>query len=321
MIFSSHSMAGANYFCLALGLVVLLCGAGEGRSVGLGQEAAPQRVCDACLEFTNEAQIILSDPDTQKQAIEAVSQMVCQSLTPRLKDKCLDLVKIYVPNVFLALQARLDPEMCVEAGLCTTRSTHYIDTRGRLSDWPQWADKKTCGLCEDFANDALSYLESNATQTKLVEALHLACSRLEGFKRQCDILVDVYAPDFIEHVSDLTPEEVCEITRLCTSSRKPAVGSGVASNTDCTFCQFVVLELKLKLRDPVTQEKLLEVLLNGCGKVQNHVDECRMIVIQYAPFILANLDNILDADALCSRIGACPARNTDAFESVLAMVV
>jgi hypothetical protein len=55
------------------------------------------------------------------------------------------------------------------------------------------------------------------------------------------------------------------------------------------------------------QAKLLEVLLKGCNRVTNHVEECKGIVEQYGPFILENLDQMLDSKAVCCKIGVCPA--------------
>jgi saposin len=311
-------MAGGIRLCLALRLLALMCSAVQARKNDLGDTQAPSNfVCDACVQFSTEAQMILADPETQRQAIALVSQMACQSLTPKLQSKCLDMVDVYVTDAFVALQAYLGPEICIESGLCLPELARYSGKRGMLSRRKPIASAKTCALCQDFATDALSYLERNATKAKIIGALHLACSRLDEISKQCDLLVDIYAPDLMAHLDDLTPEELCEITHLCQPT-KTAIRA--VKRNDCAICQFVVLELKIKLKDPVTQAKILDVLLNGCSRVQNHVDECKMIVTQYAPFILANLDNILDADALCSRIGAClQSRKPDPVEPVLAL--
>ncbi|BBM97660.1 saposin [Marchantia polymorpha subsp. ruderalis] len=262
-------------------------------------------VCEACLQLSNEAELVLHNPDTEKTLEELFSHVACNSLmTPKMKAKCTSMVKTYVPDLLVALQTYLRPELCTEVKVCRPQLQFGKDT-------------KTCALCQDFAADALTYLGSNRTKTQIIVALHLACSRLEELSKQCDLLVDVYAPDLMEHLNNLTPEEFCEMTRLC----KPALATTqLKKRNDCAICQFVILELKFKLRDPKTQERLLEVLGNGCDKVINHVDECKMIVAQYAPFLLANLETILDADVLCTKIGACtPMKNIHDSESYLVM--
>lgn len=317
-------MDGAIRIGVALGLLALMCGAGEARSVSvdLGQTRVPPNViCDACMEFSVEGQMILSNPDFQKQAVDLISQMVCESLTTKLEAKCLDLVNVYVLDAFTALEAYLGPDFCFEKGLCVPEATSYIKPVRKYR--VLLANAETCALCQEFANDAVFDPAANATKLRIIDALHLAFAGLEGISssEQGDGLVDKYLMERLDDISS-RPEELCEITHFC----KPRSGKAAAlynsrglKRNDCAICQFVVLELKLKLRDPATQERLLEVLLNGCNRVQNHVEECKMIVAQYGPFILENLDNILDADALCSRIGACESHKLSAADPVLVL--
>lgn len=304
--------------CRVLGLLALMWGASEARTVDLGQtQGASNVICDSCLDFSFEAQAILSDPEIQRQAVDLISQTACQALTPKLKTKCSDLVSVYVLDAFAVLQTYLGPDFCTEIGLCMSESVKYINPRGKLLAQTERANGRTCALCEEFAKDALPYLAANTTALKMIEALHRACARLGDSSKQCQIMVDIFAADLMERLDDISPEELCQITHFCTPTSKPALTSRGLKINDCAICQFVVLEVKLKLKDPVTQERILEVLLNGCNRVQNHVDECKMIVTQYAPFILANLDTILDADALCSKIRACQANTLSAVGSVL----
>ncbi|KAL3684624.1 hypothetical protein R1sor_002646 [Riccia sorocarpa] len=297
-------MARWSQYCLGASLLLLMCMTVTARNFHHGHKRDSVRVsdlqnagrgrdiiCDACLQLSTEAEMLLKNPDTEKTLEQLVSQMTCENIgSPKLKSKCLDLVHVYVPDVLGALESFLQPALCTEVGVCKPERQLIRDTRG-------------CALCQEFAFDALNYLESNRTKKQIIFALHVACSRLEDLSKQCDLLVDVYAPHLIAELDTLSPEQFCEATRLC----KPAVAATQLKNrNDCAVCQFMVMEVKVKLRDPKTQERLLEVLNNGCDRVVNHVDECKMVVSQYAPFLLANLDTILDADVLCAKIGVCP---------------
>lgn len=41
-----------------------------------------------------------------------------------------------------------------------------------------------CTLCEEYAGQALEYLDRNKTQTEILELLHQSCSQLHSYKQQ-----------------------------------------------------------------------------------------------------------------------------------------
>jgi saposin len=233
--------------------------------------------------------MVLADPDTPKHVISVADRLVCSPLQPGLQKKCERMVDQYVPQAILELEALLGPDkLCFESGLCTTTVlTAFKDER------------KSCMVCQDLATDALTYLEKNKTRAEIVIALHLACAHLKELSKQCDLLVDMYTPRMMEQLENITPQEFCQMTKMCKPPTKVLAGN------DCATCQFVILELKIKLQDPKTQEKVLDVLMNGCNRVVNHVDECKALVVEYGPFVLANLDKILDSQAVCCKAGFC----------------
>lgn len=249
-------------------------------------------VCETCLELSQEAQMVLANPDTSKQIINFADQVVCNPLQSELQKKCEIMVDSYVPEMLLELEARLGPDkLCYDSGLCKPAAILAFQD-----------DRKSCMVCQDLATDALSYLENNKTRVEIVIALHAGCAQLKELRKQCDLLVDLYTPRMMEQLENLTPQEFCQLTRMCKPPKKTVAGN------DCATCRFVILELKRKLKDPMTQKKVLDALMNGCNRVQNHVDECKALVVEYGPFFLANLDKILDSQALCCKAGFCKSR-------------
>lgn len=87
-------------------------------------------------------------------------------------------------DAFVALEAYLGPEICTEAGLCIPELPRFSSKRGKLSHRKPLANAKTCALCQDFATDALTFLDRNTTKENIIDALHLACSRLEEISKQ-----------------------------------------------------------------------------------------------------------------------------------------
>lgn len=45
-------------------------------------------------------------------------------------------------------------------------------------------NENICTLCEEYAAQALDYLDQNKTQTEIIEILHQSCSKLHSFKPQ-----------------------------------------------------------------------------------------------------------------------------------------
>lgn len=245
-------------------------------------------ICDTCLDISTFAEQVLTDPETTNNVLEYINGSFCEVL-PGLKEKCSGLAATYVPEMVEVLQTYLAPDkLCSDTNLCTSSSMLLL------------GDVQTCSMCTDFATKALTYLKDNQTEVEVLDNLHSECSKLGPFSAKCDLLVDAYAPIYIEKVDSMTPEQVCQKVGLCTAL-------SLRGTSHCAACELAVFEMKAKLRKPEMQEKMLEVLLDGCSKVPNHVDECKEIITQYGPFILANIDTFVDADTVCTKIHACEA--------------
>ncbi|KAL2642474.1 hypothetical protein R1flu_010061 [Riccia fluitans] len=151
--------------------------AGQGRNAGRESNLQDpglegNLICDACLQLSTEAESVLKNPDTEKTLVELFSQIARENLmSPKMKSKCVDLVRIYVPHLLGALQSYLQPELCTEVGVCKPEVQLGRDT-------------KTCAVCQEFASNALTYLGSNRTKNQIIVALHLACFRLEDISKQ-----------------------------------------------------------------------------------------------------------------------------------------
>ncbi|AQK93965.1 saposin B domain-containing protein [Zea mays] len=104
-----------------------------------------------------------------------------------------------------------------------------------------------CQLCEEFASEALFYLNENETQTEIIDTLHQACSKFGSFKLECTRLVDYYVPLFFTKIASLSPEEFCASASFCggvTFIRLPR------HEDTCTLCHEVVDEVVTNLEDP-----------------------------------------------------------------------
>ncbi|XP_021303119.1 proactivator polypeptide-like 1 [Sorghum bicolor] len=171
-----------------------------------------------------------------------------------------------------------------------------------------------CQLCEEFASEALFYLNENETQTEIIDTLHQACSKFRSFKLECTSLVDYYAPLFFTKITSLSPEEFCASLSFCgevTFIRLPR------HEDTCTLCHEVVNEIVTNLEDSDMELKIIEILLKGCNNAENFVQKCRTLIIQNAPIIMEHIKKFLEKRDFCNSIHVCGGKSVRAGSQIL----
>ncbi|WVZ97957.1 hypothetical protein U9M48_043452 [Paspalum notatum var. saurae] len=192
----------------------------------------------------------------------------------------------------------------------TAIRTLYLDTLSLTRK----ENPQLCQLCEEFASEALFYLNENETQTEIIDALHQACSKFRSFKLECTRLVDYYAPLFFTKISSLSPEEFCVSVSFCgevTFIRLPR------HEDTCTLCHEVVDEIISNLEDPGMELKIIDILLKGCNNVENFVQKCKRLIIQDAPIIMEHIKKFLKKKDFCNSIHVCGGNTGHAAAQVL----
>ncbi|XP_073113433.1 uncharacterized protein [Elaeis guineensis] len=180
---------------------------------------------------------------------------------------------------------------------------YRIQSESRMSESIA-RNEEMCTLCEEYTSQAMYYLGENETQVEIINTLHQACSRLHSFVKQCVLLVDYYAPLFFMEVATIRPEQFCEKVNLC---EKTVLVPLPKHDDACTICHHVIQEILTKLEDPDTQLEIIEMLLKACNRVENFVQQCKRLVFQYGPLIMANLVKFLETTDVCTSIHACRA--------------
>ncbi|PUZ66615.1 hypothetical protein GQ55_3G333500 [Panicum hallii var. hallii] len=108
-------------------------------------------------------------------------------------------------------------------------------------------NSQLCQLCEQFASEALFYLNENETKTEIIDTLHQACSKFPSFELECTRLVDYYAPLFFTKIASLSPEDFCVSTSFCGEAKFIRLPR---HEDACTLCHEVVDEIVNNLEDP-----------------------------------------------------------------------
>ncbi|XP_062201888.1 uncharacterized protein LOC133904401 [Phragmites australis] len=171
-----------------------------------------------------------------------------------------------------------------------------------------------CSACENFANEAVSYLSEKQTQDKIMEILHDACSQTFSLEQKCVELMDSYATLLFAKITEIKPEELCKQYGLC---RDIAFFSGVGSDSTCVFCHHLLDEIMSKLKDPDAEFEIIQILLKECNKIEGHVQQCKRLVLQYIPLILVNGEKFLEKNDVCTLVQACDAGQKRTVSSFL----
>lgn len=167
-----------------------------------------------------------------------------------------------------------------------------------------------CSLCEEYTSEALFYLEQNKTQTEIISILHQSCDKLQNsLKRQCITLVDYYAPLFFVEIATIKPEDFCGKVNLC---KEVVAYAHEFSENSCDVCHLAVSEAVALLKNPDNQLEILELLLKQCKSVEKYLPKCKTLVFEYAPLILANAEQFLEKEDICSKLHAC-----DSYDGVI----
>ncbi|KAK6943390.1 Saposin-like type B, region 1 [Dillenia turbinata] len=219
-------------------------------------------------------------------------------------DKRVGVLILYVLAACWASDARqitLDPSRR-ETVLGTVKQINYQEPVKIQVLKEVGKNVKVCTLCEQFVDQALTYLAENQTQTDVINILHNSCAALHAFKQECITLVDYYAPLFFAEISTIEPETFCQKVNLCELM---ASASSSIKQDSCGLCHRAVDEVIERLKDPDTQLEIIEVLLKACDAMENYVKKCKKLVFEYGPLILANAEQFLESTDICTALHAC----------------
>ncbi|KAJ4772918.1 hypothetical protein LUZ62_063439 [Rhynchospora pubera] len=284
--------------------------------------------CQLCEQFASEALGYLSGNETQTEIISAL-HLVCSKID-YLKQQCITMVDYYIPLLFKEVENTSPDEFCDKVKLCKGDTRQHFSLLGdnyeQIKKENMLVESKKssqwCQTCEQFATEALLYLEKNQTETEIIAVLHQACSKLDNFEEECVVLVDYYSPLLFTEIEKISPEKFCEKIHFCISE-EVSMASNIRqkieelSDDTCSICEEVVEQVVNKLKDPDTEFEILEILLKGCNKAENFVQKCKRLVLQYGPLFLSRLEKFLEKRDVCTIIHACKSSTENLSQHVV----
>jgi saposin len=175
-------------------------------------------LCEAVVGFTES---FLENNQTEMQ-IEANLDSLCDVLGS-LSVECENLVDAYLPAIIKYLENNESPAaVCGQIGVCDAvaqlakQALTPANTAAAVSLSVGGAAPAMCALCKTLVSYVELFLSKGAGEMAIAKQLHALCGLTQGFKMQCDSLVDTYLTQIITWVEAMkTPGDICVLVKMC----------------------------------------------------------------------------------------------------------
>ncbi len=305
--------------------------------------------CTICTLLVGFAEDKLGSNATLAEIETFLNTTVCHLLPSFLRPECQSLVDEYAPQIAQKIfQGYPASVVCKDIGLCSTKLKQLIASKAQNG-----IGCTVCTLIIGYVEDKIG---SNSTLAEIEHFLNTtACGLLPSFlKPECQTLVDEYAPQIAQKISQGYPAAVvCKDIGVCSSMvAKPVallpltklvkpmiklvkpiaqmelltapllklVPIVAAPKSDqgivCTICSLIVGFAEDRLETNATLAEI-ETFLNTtvCGLLPGFLKpECQTLINEYAPQIAQKIFQGYPASVVCKDIGLC----TSAKQAIVA---
>lgn len=288
--------------------------------------------CEFCEGLVQSVFDFLNDVETRDRVTAFLDQAVCSALPPNFEDMCKEEVPLLLASALAALADAASPkELCQLAGACdpalslATPWTSTLLLARRVSR--RMGGPLDCPVCRMLVLAFKTRLEDPAGHAKLEADVRAACDSLPLPEAQVKCQQDV--TDFFQAldalIGDIDPDTACQLADFCDASGlnvvKPAAvkrlaeltsqlshtpTGGLQADEHCDMCKTIVIEAKVLLANPQTQEEILEYAREGCGLFTDFKQQCLQYVNLYGPLVLNMGLTYLQPETLCAQLGYCP---------------
>jgi len=258
--------------------------------------------CDECTFIASTIKTLVQNNQTLVQ-IKTVILQYCNLLSSPYNTQCQSLVNAHLNQVVQLIVKYDNPKtVCSFIGFCSTKQAV------KLGSGPE------CTICTYLVGIAEKWLESNATENRILGVFETACSILpsSGLKSVCRAMIDQYGRELIQLlVNKENPDAVCQLLKVCPTSAKKATSlTNVKANPiPCYLCQYVVKNLEAFITANSTEAEILAFAEKLCTVLPSSLQKvCKSLVDVYIPQVLQELVNKENPQTVCSGINLCSTR-------------
>jgi saposin len=152
--------------------------------------------------------------------LTVLAEKACTALPQKYQQQCVILVDAYVPSIIQNIEQKETPlKLCTQIKLCNGNSSVAViaPAKALVAASAGGASPAMCGLCKTIVSYVEVFLAHGTGMQVIAKQLHQLCALTQGFKAQCDALVNTELPAIIQWVTDMkTPAEICNLAgNLC----------------------------------------------------------------------------------------------------------
>jgi saposin len=193
-------------------------------SASVALVAAPKAsgACSMCDAVVGMVEAYLADNQTVAEIDQQLDQL-CNALGS-YSVMCQNLVDAYLPQIVQYIEKNETPaQVCAKVGLCDAMAAlakQILQAKPAIAvpivANAANASPALCGLCKTIVSYVELFLSHGSGEMAIAKQLHSLCALTQGFKAQCDALVDNQLPSIIQWVEDMkTPTEICALVKMC----------------------------------------------------------------------------------------------------------
>ncbi|XP_061420818.1 LOW QUALITY PROTEIN: prosaposin-like [Lethenteron reissneri] len=277
-------------------------------------------VCHDCVAFLKDVQDLIKKNRSYADAlIDAVSKQ-CDMLGPDMSDVCKQYVSAYADQMVQMFMGSSPEVLCGGVGVCSkAKHSPLLSLTPALSikqsRVPSLKGGPNCVICEFVMEKLEELIGNNKSEAAIVKDLELVCSHLPStIASECKEFVDTYGRAAIELlVQELDAGTVCTFLGLCKSEARQlalarVMPAKLAGGTFCEACKLLVSYLDSMLGQNATKEQIEQALETVCSFLPDAFQQqCDSLVEQYGELLVQLLEQALDPDFVCNKLGACIA--------------
>ncbi|XP_021566429.1 prosaposin isoform X3 [Carlito syrichta] len=296
------------------------------------QPKADGDVCQDCIQMVTDIQNAVRTNSTFVEALVDHAREQCDRLGPGMADMCKNYINQY-SEIAIQMLMHMDQqprEICGMVGFCdevkempmqtlipakvaaetVVPALELVDPIKK--DMAPAKASVYCEVCEYLVKELVKMMANNKTEEEILHALDTVCSKLPtSLSKECQEVVDTYGASILSILfEEASPELVCTMLHLCSSTGLPALTVHVTQEKDggfCEVCKKLVGYLDHNLEKNSTKQEILAALEKGCSFLPDpYQKQCDEFVSQYEPVLIEILVEIMDPSFVCLKIGACP---------------
>jgi saposin len=256
-------------------------------------EQSPCSVCEIVAQVV-ENQL---DNNATESEIQQKLDSLCSDLPSPYNVECTLIVNAYLPQIIQWIENNETPQVvCQQLSLCPTKEVKRD------------VEQNVCAVCELVVQVVESYVENNATQSEIEQALEAVCKDLPNpYKTECMLIAKSYLPQIIQWLENNEPPHTfCIQLNLCSYKNEVKRKVEQTSPT-CTVCTTVVTVIENYLNSNATFAEIEAKLDDVCNAFPAPYNgECVLTVAAYAPQIVAWIDANEPPATFCASVGLCP---------------